>query len=270
MITPIIHRFDEVGSTNDVALEMARKGAPEGTVVLARSQTKGRGRRGRTWLAKPGESLILTTILRPPPERYRQMAFVAAVAVAECLEQECGLEPQIKWPNDVLINDRKICGVLTESASGAVVIGIGVNVLQTDFPEEIANRATSVAIEQICTPLALSNEVYPSADRPGLPSANGAGCSQPIGVDALAESIVRHLFAAYELSFEEILVRWRKYIWGLGRPVDVTTEGGTITGMITGIDSDGALLIDEDGGIRRVLSADAINVRMSPSLQSEI
>ena len=132
MITPAIYRFEEVGSTNDIALGMARHGASEGTVVITRSQTKGRGRRGRKWFARPGESVIMSVVLRPelPLNRYSELAFVAAVAVAECLEDKCGLEPSLKWPNDVLVGDRKIAGILIESERGAAIVGIGMNVLQ--------------------------------------------------------------------------------------------------------------------------------------------
>lgn len=140
MITPITHRFESVGSTNDVAIEMAKAGAPEGTVILAKSQSKGRGRRGRSWFDKPGESVLMTAILRPdlPLNRYSELAFTAAVAVAETIEAECGLNPQLKWPNDVLLRDKKVSGTLIESAGGAAIIGIGVNVKQTEFPSELS------------------------------------------------------------------------------------------------------------------------------------
>lgn len=236
MITPIIQRFDEVGSTNDIALEMARDGAPEGTVVVAQSQTKGRGRRGRSWFANPGESVILSAILRPeiPANRYSELAFVAAVAVAECLEQNCNLRPELKWPNDALVGDKKIAGILVEAGGGAAVVGIGVNVRQAHLPEELSEIATSVAIE-------------------------GGAC---LDVDTITQALVENLFAVCDLPFEEILGRWRKYMWGLGRSVDVDTEGATVSGVIAGIDFDGALLIDHDGGTRRLVAADAIRCRV--------
>ena len=238
MITPSIHRFDEVGSTNDIALGMARSGAPEGTVVMARSQTKGRGRRGRTWFANPGESILMSVILRPdiPVSRYSELAFPAAVAIAESLREQCGLNPALKWPNDVLVNERKIAGILVESAPRAAVIGLGVNVKQTEFPPELADTATSVARE--------------------------GGCSAD--VETLADAILDRLFEVYALGFEEILNRWRKYMWGLRRSADVVLENGTISGTIAGIDTDGALLIDQNGKTRRIIAADAINVRTSP------
>ncbi len=235
MIKPAIYRFEEVGSTNDVALGMARSGASEGTVVIARSQTKGRGRRGRAWFARPGESLTMSVLLRPdiPPNRYSELAFAAGIAVAECLEKKCGLAPALKWPNDVLVADRKIAGILVERERGAAVIGIGVNVMQGSFPPDLAKMATSVALEQ-------------------------GKCTD---VETLAAVILERLFAACILGFEEIRERWQKYIWGVGRLVEVVTEAATFPGTITGIDTDGALLIDRGGIIRRVIAADTINVR---------
>lgn len=233
MIEPIIHHFDEVSSTNDIAIEMAGSGAPEGTVVLARSQTKGRGRRGRLWLAKPGENIMLTAIVRPtiPMARYSELAFVAAVAAAELIES-CGLRPSLKWPNDVLIGEKKLVGILVEAANGAAVIGIGVNVLQTDLPPEIRDKATSIAIE-------------------GGTIKN---------IDELTDRLVRVLFAIYPLPFKEILDRWRKYMWGVGRPVEVETVGGTVSGIIAGVDYDGALLLKTADGRHRIIVADAIHL----------
>lgn len=237
MIKPAIYRFEEVGSTNDIALGMARSGASEGTVVIARSQTRGRGRRGRSWYSKPGESVIMSVVLRPdvPPSRHSELAFAAGVAVAECLQYKCGLRPVLKWPNDVLVNSRKIAGILIESEPRAAIVGIGVNVMQESFPPDLSSEATSVALE-------------------------GGSCTD---VETVAAVILERLFATCVLSFEEILGRWRKYMWGLGRSVDVVTEAGTISGKITGIDTDGALLIDRGGIVRRVVAADALNIRKS-------
>lgn len=236
MITPVIHHFEEVGSTNDVALDMARAGAPEGTVVTARSQTEGRGRRGRSWFAKPGESVIVSVVLRPdiPVTRYSELAFVAAVAVAECLANKCGLQPMLKWPNDVLVRDKKITGILVEAAQGAAIVGIGLNVMQTELPPELSTKATSVAIE-------------------------GGMC---IDIEQIRDDLLGTLFAVYELPFEEILSRWRKYMWGVGCSVDVETAGGTLSGAIAGIDIDGALLITKQGRSCRVVAADAIRCRV--------
>ncbi len=231
MIQPVIHRFDEAGSTNDIAAELAREGAPEGTVVTALLQSKGRGRRGRQWHALPGESALVSVVLRPtlPLNQFHQLAFVAAVAVGSCLE-ECGVRSELKWPNDVLVDDKKICGILVETAGSAAVVGIGINVKQTDFPLGLNAQATSVAL---C----------------------GGNC---LDVDAVVDMLLRHLFSVYSQPFEEILGRWRKYMWGVGRRVKIVTEGETVSGKISGVDSYCALLLDD--GQRRIVSAETINV----------
>ena len=246
MITPILHRFDTVGSTNDVALKMAREGAPEGTVILARSQTKGRGRRGRQWFATPGQGIILSAVLRPdiPLDRYSELAFAAAVAVAECIESECGLQPQLKWPNDVLVGDRKLCGILIEAAGDAAIVGIGVNVRQTEFPPEL-----------------FSTPPQPSPLRggsgPTSVALEGGACTD---VEQLTQALITRLFSVYGLEFKEILVRWRKYMWGAGQLVEVVSEAGSVSGTISGVDDDGALLIDNDGSTRRIVAADVIRI----------
>jgi BirA family biotin operon repressor/biotin-[acetyl-CoA-carboxylase] ligase len=250
MITPVFHRFDSVGSTNDVALEMAREGAPGGTVVTTKSQTKGRGRRGRQWVDSPGQSIIMSAILRPdtPANRLSELAFTAAVAVAEMVEQECDLQPQVKWPNDVLIHDRKLCGILVETTGDAAIVGIGVNVRQTEFPSTLSS-----------TPPCGGGE---SAEPGGPPGPTSIALEEGTCTDVrrLTEALASSLFSTYELDFKEILARWRKYMWGVGRLVEVVSVTGSVSGTIADIDYDGALLISEEGNLRRVIAADVIRI----------
>jgi len=143
------------GSTNDLAAERARAGAPAGLVIVADSQTAGRGRLGRTWHSPAEENLYLSILLRParPPSEIPPITLLAGAGVARAL-QTFGLEPRLKWPNDVELVDetgkrRKVCGVLTEMASAGasalhVVVGIGINANAVAFPPEIAERATSL------------------------------------------------------------------------------------------------------------------------------
>ncbi|HPP76254.1 MAG TPA: biotin--[acetyl-CoA-carboxylase] ligase, partial [Armatimonadota bacterium] len=149
MIGTTIHRFEKVESTNDIAKKLAEEGASEGTVVVASEQTKGRGSRGRVWLSPPGANLLVSVIFRPnlPPERMGELAFVASVAVAGTLRDCCGLEPRIKWPNDVQVDGLKISGIIVEAAKGAAILGVGINVNWTELPEEITSTATSIALE---------------------------------------------------------------------------------------------------------------------------
>jgi BirA family biotin operon repressor/biotin-[acetyl-CoA-carboxylase] ligase len=147
--------FEETGSTNDLAARAGDDGAREGLVVFAETQYAGRGRLGRSWQSQRWQGLWFSLLLRPRAlsERWPELTFCAALAVAEAAEAETGREAAIKWPNDVLISGRKICGILLEShqrrAPGFVVIGIGLNVRQaeSDFAPELRGRASSLQLE---------------------------------------------------------------------------------------------------------------------------
>ena len=149
-----IHALDEVASTQSVLAALASEGAPEGTVVTARHQTGGRGRQGRRWWDAPGESLLLSALLRPPipPARVPELSLVSGLAVTDALDAGAGVRGRIRWPNDVLIGGRKVCGILAEAMSvaagrvGHVILGIGLNVNQAAFPRELADRATSLRV----------------------------------------------------------------------------------------------------------------------------
>ncbi|MFN2586789.1 MAG: biotin--[acetyl-CoA-carboxylase] ligase [Actinomycetota bacterium] len=143
---------DSIGSTNDDALEWAAAGAPEGAVVAADRQTKGRGRWSRGWHSPPGRSISLSVVLRPDEARAALLTTVLGVAVADALEAEAGITCGIKWPNDVVVDGRKVAGVLVESRSTgagieAAVAGVGVNVSWSpdEMPAEIRGGATSLA-----------------------------------------------------------------------------------------------------------------------------
>ncbi len=140
-------------STNLRAKELARCGAPEGSLCLAEEQTAGRGRRGRSWHTPPGSCLAFSFLLSPacPPQKASMLSLVAGLATARALEG-LGLSPQVKWPNDVVLGNKKICGILAELQTGregryAVIVGIGVNVNQEEFPEELQETATSLRLE---------------------------------------------------------------------------------------------------------------------------
>ena len=141
------------GSTNDDALLAARSGAPHGSLFVADEQTAGRGRRGNAWLAAPGENLLFSVLLRPELELSQTSALTLAVGLAlrDAMAPLLASAPLIKWPNDLLVNEKKLAGVLVESQLQgdrlqAVVVGVGLNVATRDFPEEIAARATSLAL----------------------------------------------------------------------------------------------------------------------------
>lgn len=234
-----IKAFDSVGSTNDEAKALARSGAGEGTLVWARRQEGGRGRRGRAWTSPEG-NLYSSIILRPNrlPADAAQISFVAALAIAETAEavlpDPSGV--RCKWPNDVLIHGRKLSGILLESEptpSGLVswvVLGVGVNLRH--FPEESDYAATSLIAE-------------------------GAPVLAP---SALLEIYAEHLAVWYgrwlEFGFAPIRAAWLGRARGLGAPILVRLADRTISGVFVDLDSDGVLLLDpEDGGPRQRITA---------------
>ena len=146
--------LEETGSTNEEARKLAFAGYPHGTLVIADSQTGGKGRRGRSWHTPKGSSIAMSLILKPKLEaEYASMlTLVQAMAVAKAIEENCGLKAQIKWPNDILVNEKKVCGILTEmnmegSKISSIIVGTGINVNQDCFPEEISEIATSLKKE---------------------------------------------------------------------------------------------------------------------------
>lgn len=229
------------GSTNSDAAALARRGALHGSVVLADEQTAGKGRLGRTWESARGVNLYLSVVLRPRivPAQAPQLSLVSAVAVAAALER-ARVDARIKWPNDVLVNGRKLCGILTEIEAEAdrvsfVVVGIGVNLNsgREHFPPELHDRATSVWMETgrkvdrlafLCDLLSELEEGFDDFTRGG---------------------------------FEMLRARWEARSSMTGRSVRIAGVGETVEGICAGIDGDGALLVDEDDGRRRrVLAGD--------------
>lgn len=146
--------LDVVDSTQSEVQRRAATGAPEGTVVTARHQRAGRGRRGHEWWDAPGESLLCSVLLRPDcvPAAVPQLSLVGGLAAAEALAAETGVRARIRWPNDLLVDGRKVSGILAEAASGAdarvhhVILGIGINLRQSAFPDSLGDRATSLRL----------------------------------------------------------------------------------------------------------------------------
>jgi BirA family biotin operon repressor/biotin-[acetyl-CoA-carboxylase] ligase len=225
--------FDTVGSTNDEAKRLARTGAADGTLVWAKTQTAGRGRRGRRWVSPPG-NLYLSLILRPacPAGRAAQLGFVAALAVGDTLAGVARLF--YKWPNDVLVTGRKIAGILLESEMGSgaalafLVVGVGVNLASA--PDDSEFPATSIAAET------------GSAPDPA----------------AALEAFATHFEAWSERwrsdGFAPVRRAWRARVAGLGEPIRVRLDNATLAGRFIDIDDDGALLL-ETGAERRRIAA---------------
>ncbi len=238
--------YDAVSSTNDVADQAASEGAEHGTVVAADLQESGRGRLGRTWYSPPGAGLYVSVVLRPAgmpgaggsPLLASRVTLTAGVAVANALRAATGLPVTIKWPNDLVIGRRKVCGILAEgTVSGGVlrhiVLGFGVNVLAAAYPPDIADRATSIEAET-------GREV----DRASL-LAESLAC--------LAERL-RQLSAG---GFDAILDSWRRLSpSSVGAPVEIAVPTGWLRATTEGVDSDGALLVNADGVLGRVIAGE--------------
>lgn len=238
--------YDEVGSTNQVAKELADAGAPEGTVVVAEYQLSGRGRLGRSWLSPAGKGIWVSLILRPrvAPVQLPQLSLMAAVAVKEAVEEITGLRPGIKWPNDLMIKGRKVAGILTEmraemDSTQYVVLGIGINVNleRTDFTPEVQSLATSLKLEA-------GREVA------RLPLFNALLC---------------HLEDWYmrwqEEGFGPVRAAWKEASITLGRQVKVIASGKIYEGEAVDIDEEGALLVRDAAGCLRRFNYGEISLR---------
>jgi len=233
--------FAEVVSTNEEARRLAEKGAEEGTVVLADSQTGGKGRMGRHWHSPAGKGILISIILRPAiqPSRAPHLTMVAAVAAANAIEKVSGLKPGIKWPNDILVNGKKVCGILTELKAeterihyGIVGIGLNVNLSIEDLLPDLYTTATSLAIER----------------------------GQPFSRVLLTQSLLAHMEAFYfsylNQGFNPIKDAWKKMNVTLGRPVQVKAPEGQFSGIALDIDDNGALLVAGEVGIKSFYAGD--------------
>lgn len=227
--------FEQVGSTNDVALEWLREGAESGAVVVADEQTQGRGRLGRGWYAPPGTAIMLSVILRPPADAVGRMTMLGAVVVCELIERLGASDVSIKWPNDVRLNGRKVCGILPEAAwSGdellGVVLGIGLNV-RIDFTDT-PFAETAISIEP-----ALGRSV--------------TRLSLVMALLTLLQRWERH--AASDNLFQA----WKRRLSMLGSRVTVNAPDGAVTGTAEDVDATGALLLRlDDGTLRRLIAGD--------------
>jgi BirA family transcriptional regulator, biotin operon repressor / biotin---[acetyl-CoA-carboxylase] ligase len=237
-----IHHFQTIDSTNSKAYQLALSGAEEGEVVLSELQEKGKGRLGRQWFSPPSLNLYLSVILRPriPPHQAPLITLMAAVATTDAIRKFSGLLPSIKWPNDILLRDRKVAGLLNEIHSEMdrvhfVILGIGVNLNMDEekFSKEIRSIATSLKIEM----------------------------GQTVSRKDFLQSLLLELERWYSIFLEEggavVLKAWKDRADIRGREVKVTSFGETVVGTAIDVDSDGALILETgDGKQRRVMAGD--------------
>lgn len=234
-----LHCFDEVGSTNTVARDLARAGAVEGTVVIADAQTQGRGRLGRTWTSPAGRNLYLSIVLRPrlPDARLGQVSLVAGVATCEAVRAHCAAV--LKWPNDVLVDGRKVAGLLIESegegASRFLILGIGVNLNATraDFPPELRDKAGSV---RMATNALVERERFTAS---------------------LLAQLERRYDELHAQGFAALRAAWESLSPLIGAQICVEESAGRIEGVALGLDDDGALRVrTASGAEHRVVAGD--------------
>lgn len=237
--------LEEVDSTNNRAKQLAEAGAPDGTVVIARQQNAGKGRRGKTWKSPAKGGIWMSLLLRPviAPDQASMLTLVAALAVAEGIEKTCGFSVRIKWPNDLVLNKKKICGILTEMSTemeciNHVVIGIGLNVNIKEFPDELNGVATSLYLE--------TGKNFPRA--------------------LLTAAILQAWETYYELFLQtrdlsDLLESYHQLLVNRDKEVRVLAPGGSYEGIARGITATGELLVEKkDGTMTEVLSGE-VSVR---------
>ncbi|HSO95237.1 MAG TPA: biotin--[acetyl-CoA-carboxylase] ligase [Acidimicrobiia bacterium] len=233
-------RFDEIDSTNRYALDAGRAGEPAGLVVVADHQAAGRGRRGRAWSAPPGSSLLVSVLLRPQlaPDAVHVVTMAAALALADAVRSVAGIDADLKWPNDLLVGDRKLAGLLAEAdviggVVQAVVIGVGCNVRWAGFPAELDDTATACDRE----------------------------AGHPIERAELLEALLAEL-AARLGHLDTVPADYRARLATIGRPVRVELTDDTITGLATGVDDRGCLIVQPSTGPPVTVAAgDVVHLR---------
>jgi BirA family biotin operon repressor/biotin-[acetyl-CoA-carboxylase] ligase len=233
----LVHRRDAVTSTMDEARELARAGAPDGTVVVARRQTAGRGRQGRAWFSPEG-NLHATVLLRAalPSARLTEPGFVAAIAVADAVDAALGVpRARLKWPNDVLVDGAKVAGILVELLDdGDVLIGIGMNIRHV--PDQVPYPATSLF---------------------ALGAANDAESALARLLDALAAGLTRWRTEGFAATRRSWLARGP----APGEPLRLRLGQRDVEGPFAGLDSDGALLLADGAGTRRIVAGEVVSAR---------
>ncbi|MCL4785284.1 MAG: biotin--[acetyl-CoA-carboxylase] ligase [Verrucomicrobia bacterium] len=237
-----IRVFAKTSSTNDVIEKLARDGVKEGVVVFAESQTKGRGRLGRQWVSPARKGLWFSVLLRPDlrPQETTQLTVAAATALWRAIHEQTGLQPEIKWPNDILIQGRKTAGILTELSAELdhvkyVILGLGldVNMTANEFPADLRKTATSLRIES----------------------------GKPVLRAELATAILRELDRDYARvcagRFAAVADEWEEHCTTLGRSVSIHVGDRRIRGHAESLDEDGALLVrTEHGHLERIIGGD--------------
>lgn len=236
--------FEEIDSTNAAARQLGESGAPEGTLVIAESQTGGKGRRGRQWFSPPGTGIWMTLLLRPrlSPDKVSALTLTAALSVSRAIREVTGLKTEIKWPNDLVVDGKKICGILTEmklttAQDYYMVLGIGINVNQTEFPADLPH-AWSLAMAA--------------------------------GHELSREAIIARIWECFEEDYETYLragdmsglkAEYEKNLANLGSRVLVLSPSGEWSGIAEGISEGGDLLVRDENGVLQTVNSGEVSVR---------
>jgi len=242
--------YDQVASTNVIALEMAHSGCPEGAVVVADSQTHGKGRLGRSWDSPTGKNLYLSLVLRPEldPTEAAKLTLLAAVSVAETIHPLLNFAPRIKWPNDVLLHGRKTAGILCELVTERknarfVIVGLGVNLNypRDAMPPQIRDIATSVMEE------------------------SGREVDRALFTRALIENLEKHYLGLRACGFTAVARSWNQYARIEGQWMRAQVNGGSIIGKAVGLDENGFLVLESTKGTTEtVIAGDVALLDASP------
>ncbi|GMQ63225.1 biotin--[acetyl-CoA-carboxylase] ligase [Vallitalea maricola] len=240
-----IINFDKLDSTNQQAKKLALEGSKSGTVVIAEEQTAGKGRRGKMWVSPPGTGIWMSIILRPSimPENASMLTLVAGLAVCKAVREITSLEAAIKWPNDIVVNGKKICGLLTEMNSeidfiNFVVVGIGINVNIEKFPAELDNIATSLMIE--------GNQSY---QRKRLVKRTLE----------IFEDYYKKYLETEDLT--KMIKEYNEHCINIGRKVTVTGRKQGITGNVKCVTNKGELIVTNQQGEDIVVTSGEVSVR---------
>lgn len=248
----IVH-YESTGSTNEDAKRLAHEGAAHGTVVMADAQSAGKGRRGRTWQSPAGSNLYFSLMLKPEfaPDKASMLTLVMALSVVQALNKQtkAAFDYQIKWPNDIVVNGRKLCGILTEMTIGngaieSVVIGVGINVNQEHFDDEISDCATSLLLEK---------------------KRNGTQAMIPDRMELL-KSVLEFFDANYEMFCENLNLDFMKADYELSlanmnNRVKVLEPAGEYEGEALGINEQGELMVRISDGSTKAIYAGEVSVR---------
>jgi len=234
-----------IDSTNRAARELALQGGAHGWVVLADEQTAGRGRLDRTWDSHAGKDILASIIIYPqlPPEKTFRLTMMASIAVVQAIKRTCGIICGIKWPNDIFLNGKKLCGILSEGQIGAqmqfMVIGIGLNVNSSmSGRDELASEAIS------------------------LRDASGQRYNRSILIIAMLEEFERLYATEAEGTGESIQRLWEKHAMMLGRKVSVHSDDAVLNGIACGIMPDGRLIVRESSGREHLIVCGDLSLKL--------